>query len=142
MAEEAGRGSYLALDNAVGVLTDMRDYVATTGLDRESEQIDVTTLGDNDTERIPGFMSGEVPMEGPVDFAAGGSHEVLGSAVGARGSNSKRTYEYGPQGNVTGDRRYTGESVVLSYSITITPDEAINFTSSARCDGAITRNTF
>lgn len=142
MPKSSGREAYLALDNAQGVITDIRDYTDHVGLDEEIEDLDVTTLGDKDAERIPGFINGELPVEGPVDFAAGASHEIFGTFIGAEGTNSKRTYQYGPIGNATGERRYSGESACMSYSITITPDEPISYTATLRADGAITRDTF
>lgn len=142
MAEHSGREAYLSLDNAAGSLTDLRDYVDSAALEREADSIDVTTLGDKDTERIPGFIGGTIPISGKVDFAAGASHSILGTAVGAEGSAQKRTYNYGPSGNTAGEVKYSGESVILSYSISISPDDAISFEASIRADGAIARGTF
>jgi hypothetical protein len=139
---QAGKDAVFKLDNSVGAVVDITQYLTEIGFPQEPEQLESTTLGKQEKSYVAGFIGASVTLNGRYDSASGAIHDILSTAVGASGANAKRTFEFGPHGGSVGQRRYTGEVVVLSYEVTTGASDLVNFTANTRIDAAVTRNTF
>lgn len=62
--------------------------------------------------------------------------------AGLYGQAASSTYEYGPEGNTTGDRRFTGECRLQSLDTSYALEDVIQFSASFVTDGVVTENTW
>lgn len=65
-----------------------------------------------------------------------------GYLQGIFGLEASRTFEYGPEGEVTGRVRYTGEAFLTSYQIAGTVSDMVSASAEFQVTGPITRNTW
>lgn len=115
MAVAHSKLSVVKLDTSGGVLTDISTYCNAQEPPRELDEVDVTTFGATSRQYISGFASGTVTMGGPWSRESDQFFSPLFAAFKA-GTISTASWEYGPEGNATGDVKYSGELVMLSYS--------------------------
>lgn len=139
MAKTHTKDSYFALDNAAGSLVDISNYVQTWDFGRDAERNDVTAIGDQDRQTIPGFVGGTISLAGLMDYADDAIFDILASMAG---SPTTRTFNAGPEGGSTGDVKLPGECILTSFAVTIPFDQPQKFTATLRVDGVVTPATF
>jgi hypothetical protein len=105
--------SVFFLDTAGGVLTNISTSVDEVELPEELDLLDVTTFGATSKQYIVGFADAKLSIGGPWDRTTA---QMLGALKAAfrDGTLASATFEYGPEGNASGDVRYTGECVLVS----------------------------
>lgn len=134
-----GRDSGLKLDNAAGTLVDITTYLRTAELDRQLERADVTSIGDQDKQTIPGFPGGLIPLGGLCDYADDLIFDIVATMVG---SSTTRTVEYGPEGLSSGDVKFSAEVILQNFRINCVFDQPQSWEAQLRIDGAVTEGTF
>lgn len=134
MAAKRGLSADIRVDNSAGTLTDISRETNNVNFSRDAELLDGTTFQapGGDKEFIVGFKDNK------FDIAGNASATVATLLNGIAGQEATVSFQYGPEGTTAGNRRYTGECVMVSYSET-TPALGLNtFTASFQITGAVT----
>lgn len=129
MAASLGTNAVLKLTS--GSLRDISTYVDTTGIAKDVEAADVTTLGATAHVYIPGLSDATIPFEGPYDETMDGYLAVVERTV--------TTWEFYPNLTTTGKVKYSGSCIVTKYEIKSGVDGANKMTCELQMTGAITR---
>jgi hypothetical protein len=134
MAAKRGLSADIRIDNSGGVLTDISRSVKNVNFSRDAELLDATTFQapGGDKEFIVGFKDNKFDIEGNADSV------VATHLNGIAGQEATVSFQYGPEGTTAGNRRYTGEAVMVSYRES-TPATGLNtFTASFQITGQVT----
>jgi hypothetical protein len=107
--------SVVMLDSAGGTPTNISTYCNAQEPPRELDEVDVTTFGATSRQYISGFANGTVTMGGPWSRESDQFFSPLFAAF-KNATIATASWEYGPEGNASGDVKYSGELVMLSYS--------------------------
>lgn len=133
--------SVIKIDNAAGSLTDISAYTNSVQLPQELEEVDVTTFGQTSRQFIAGFAMATLTLGGNWDRTFDGIMAGLYAAYRA-GTVVSSTFEYGPEGQDTGDVRYTGEAVMLTWEKGSELEDQVTWSAEFRVSGTITVNTY
>ena len=104
MAFSHGKAAVFKIDDVGGTLRDVSTYLSSTGLQRQVDLVDVSTLGDTYHDYILGLIDGTFPLEGNWDPT------VDGYLSGLLGATVAGDFEYYPAGEPVGATKpkYTG----------------------------------
>lgn len=136
MPFEPGHLQKFQLDNAAGTLVDLSTYINSVGYPREVNALETTTLGKTAKTYIVGLSDGTVSIGGPWDAT------LDAHMAGIFGVTATKTYEYGPQGNSTGEVKYTGEAILTSYEVSGEVDGVVEWSGELQLSDAQTRGTW
>ena len=136
MSLDAGYLGVLKLDGSADTLVDISTYLDSAKMNRNVAMLDVSTLGDQNQDFIPGLKGGVFPLTGKFDATA----DALFDADLAK--TTSRSFEYGPKGSTSGLVKYTGECWVEGYDVDTAVGSEGKFTASLRITGAVTRTTW
>lgn len=118
-----------------GSLTDISIYLSSAGMPRERDIRDLPRLGGNAPARLVGSTVTTIDLEGYYDPTV---DEIFEGAI-SDATPVTRSFEYGPAGNATGARIYTGEAYVASYELSTPGDDTATWTATLAVDGAVTQ---
>lgn len=109
----SGIGTYFAIDNASGVLTNVSTYLDSVQPSSDPDDLDGTTFQPGVAAparvKVPGFRTRSISLTGKWTPAA----DTFFSAIeGLQDLN----YEYGPEGEGSGDYRISGVCSCLSFT--------------------------
>jgi hypothetical protein len=129
------------LDTSGGVLTNISTDVDEVGLPEELDLLDVTTFGSQSKQYIVGFADAKLTIGGPWTRSVA---QMLGALKAAfrDGTLASATFEYGPEGNASGDVRYTGECVLVSVEKNSAVKDAVKYTAEFQVTGNVTENSY
>ena len=133
--------SVFFLDTSGGVLTNVSTSVDSVELPEELDLLDVTTFGATSKQYIVGFADAKLTFSGPWDRTIA---QMLGALKAAfrDGTLASATFEYGPEGNSSGDVRYTGESVMVNVTKNSAVKDAVKYEAEFQVTGNVTENTY
>src|SRR3990167_6917053 len=117
MSLDAGYLGVLKLDGAADTLVDISTYLDSAKMNRNVAMLDVSTLGDQNQDFIPGLKGGVFPLTGKFDETADALFDADLS-------------------------KYTGECWVEGYDVDSAVGSEGKFTASLRITGAVTRTTW
>jgi hypothetical protein len=122
----ASHGSQASLRvTSGGTLRDISTYVTTTGLAREIDKAETTTLNTTVKTYIQGLTDATIPIDGIYDPTVDG-----GTA-----------FAFYPGGSVSGGIVYSGSVILSKYEIKSGIDGANEISGELQVTGAITRGT-
>jgi len=101
-----GKGSYLRIGNSTNVLTDWSPHVRAITTANEAEEVDGTVITSTKREFEPTFERDRLTVRLKWSVAAVNLTKDVKGLI-------NRSYEYGPDGNTTGDPKITGSCNVL-----------------------------
>lgn len=136
MAFSHGKKLVLWVDNAAGALTNISTYVTRVGFPRTVDVAEVSVVGKDDKDYLPGQRDGRLSFEGKWDPTV----DAHLSAIW--GQDATVSVEYGPEGGTTGKIKYSFEAILISYEPGGGIDDATNWTAELQKSGAVTRGTF
>lgn len=138
MAAKRGLSADIRVDDSGGTLRDLSRSVRQVNFSRDAELLDATTFQapGGDKEFIVGFKDNKFDIEGNADAT------VMGYLNGIAGQEATVSFQYGPEGTTSGNRKYTGECVLVSLRES-TPATGLNtFTASFQITGQVTVGTY
>ncbi len=115
MAVAHSKLAVVKIDTSGGVLTDVSTYCNSASLERELEENDITTFGATSRQFIAGFANGSFNVGGPWSRESDTFFSAIFTAMRA-GTLATVSFEYGPEGEASGDIKYSGELVMNTYS--------------------------
>jgi len=128
-------------DGAATQLDLSRYLTSIDGLPGPRELIDVTPLNATGHAFIPSLENAVITLElqwsDDADDGAYGAPDVL--LEGMRKATAVRLFEYGPEGKVTGDVKYSGNVWLRNYQITSRLGSQITCRAELQVDGVVTR---
>ena len=131
------RISTLEIDDTGGTQRDLTAYLVSVDFSLVRNLIDVTALGDTGRKSIPGLQQSRFTAEFHwSEDADVGPDTVLGPVAVHTASVD---FEYGPEGNASGDIMYTGKCFVEDWRITSRVGTEITGAATFLVDGATTR---
>lgn len=137
MAFVHGKSAYFNLDTVGGSPTDLSAYADQIEQSFERELADTTTFGSTAHTFIPGLRNGTFSVSGPYDPTLAAHLEAIDAAHPA-----SLTFVVGPQGSTAGQRKYTGECLMSSYSPSLPVGDKNTWSAEFQCSGAVTATTF
>lgn len=138
MAAKRGLSADIRIDDSGGTLRDISRSVKQVNFSRDAELLDATTFQapGGDKEFLVGFKDNKFDIQGNADAT------VCGYLNGIAGQEATVSFQYGPEGTTTGNRKYTGECVMVSFKED-TPAMGLNtFTASFQITGQVTVGTY
>ncbi len=133
MAFVSGKDGYFALDDRLGTLTDLSDYINQVDATLSATNHDTTVFGRGYVNRVAGLEDGGFELSGLFDAAVDRVlPHILGSVV---------DFVYCPEGNTSGKVKYSGTVLVASYSTPVGVDSLGEWSASLPAASEITRGT-
>lgn len=134
--------SYFSIeDSGAATLRNITPYLKTIKFKRNQSANDVSVKDGLRAKKYrPGMRDGEFTLTGIWDDTAlTGSRTVLRSLFSTAETVG---YEYGPEGNQSGDIKESGECVVTDYEEDSPEDDVVLFSATIKVSGTITEGTF
>ena len=134
--------SVFTLHDGSATQLDLSRYLTSIdGLPGPRELIDVTPLNASGHAFIPSLENVviTIEMQWSDDAVSGqyGAPDVL--LEGMRSATAVRAFEYGPEGRVTGDVKYTGNCWLRNYQITSRVGSQVTCRAELQVDGTVSR---
>lgn len=136
-----GKRTYIAIDNAAGVLTDITNIGRETTFGRTTDMADASHYGVQDKEYVAGQSDGSFSVSGLFDATQDAMINAAWEAQNA-GTVDSLTFVYGPEGNADGKVRYTSEVLITSYEISGSVGDLVQATLNLQRTGSTTRDAF
>lgn len=114
---------------------DYSSYLKDTGISRDIEEADTSTLGNTAKTYIPGLVDGSIPLSGMYD-------PTIDATLSGLVASAAVAFAYGPAGTTVGLPKYTGNVILSKYSIKTAVNGAATFDAEFKITGAVTRTTF
>ena len=136
MAVRHGKHTEVKMDNSSGTLTDIKEHLDTSSLDRMREAIEATTFGDNDKAYVAGLRDGTFSLNGPYSKEL---DDILNSAFD---TDETRSIEYGPGGDASGESKYTFEALITKGNSERPVGDVGSMSGEFQLTGVITRGRY
>lgn len=131
-----GKGAYFALTSSTGGTINASSGVDDSSLERAVETAEVTTYGDDDKVYLSGLRDATIPFSGHFASTYAKKFDpMLGHSTGT-------TFTWGPEGNSTGRRKYTGKAIITELSYEVPVDDKVSMSGSLQVSGPITSTNF
>jgi hypothetical protein len=131
MAFSHGSTAVFKVQDSGGTLRDLSAYLTSTGLPRETDVAETTTLGKTAKTYIPGLEDGSIPIEGPWEPTLDGYLDGI--------RRMTRNFEYYPAGTAVGAVKYSGACILTSYEINSEVEDANSFSGEFQITDTVTR---
>lgn len=135
MAFSHGSKAKFKMADALAVMTDLSPYLRQANLTRTADTAETSALGTTDKTYIPGLKDNRFALQGMFDPTI---DNILNSAVG---DSTFRAFEFYPQGDTTGQIKYTGQGFIVNYNPTGDVGSMESFSCDFQVSGAVTRST-
>ena len=126
---------------AVATLTDISTYCDSVDMPEDLELVETTTFGSTSKTYLVGFADGKVTVAGNWDRTLAGYLGDLKAAF-RDATITSATFEYGPEGATSGDTKYTGECVMVSYKKNSAVKDQVKWEAEFQITGPVTETTF
>jgi len=141
MAFRPGDGSFFALDNVAGSVTNLSPYTDDCNWPQSIQQLDVSAFGTTSKAFIPGLTDGDdISFSGPYDVTLF-THLTALKAAQAAGSSTASAL-CGPGGSVSGQAKVSAEVWVKSVGVKATVAGRAEMASTLQVTGAVTNGTW
>lgn len=132
-----GLNVHFQLDNTAGTLQDLSVKVSSVDFSREQDLPDVTAFNGNGARA---FAAGLTQASFSIEFFWDATIDAhLNSLVG---HTTALEFEYGPDGNTGGYRKYTGSCFLSSLSTPQQVGDVKKFSAEFQVTGAVTATTY
>lgn len=136
-----GKDSHFTIEDSGGTtLRNVGDFCDNIELDQDVDMADSTTIGLEAKTFLSGLAGSAITLAGKWDSVVTVGPDVVLS--GLLGLETPVGFEYGPEGNVTGAIKYSGECFVEKYKVSSPLEGVVKFSSTIRVTGIVTRATF
>jgi hypothetical protein len=141
MAKNHSKLAVFSLDTAGGSLTNISAYLTEVNLSGEMDEVDCTTLGATSRQYLAGFSEHQIELSGMYERAQDQMFQAIYDAFKA-GTLVSVSFEYGPEGNASGDVKKLGEAILLSYETPVAIEDPVQWSATLRVTGDITTTTY
>jgi hypothetical protein len=141
MAFVHGKNAYIQIDNSLGSLTDISTISNEVSYSESIETAETSVFGTSAKQYITGMNDATVSVSGLFDATSAGVIEGTIAAL-ISGTLASATLVFGPEGNGTGKKKYTMETIVTSYEIGAPVGDVVSLSVEFQRTGATTIGTF
>ena len=141
MAFVHGKNAHFELDAAGGSLVDLSAYTNDITFPKELSADETTVFGQADKTYIVGLGDSKLSVSGLFDPTLD-AHMAAVIAAHKAGSLLTASVIYGPQGDASGQIKYTMEAIVTSYEVSEKVTDVIGWKADLQVTGTVTRGTF
>jgi hypothetical protein len=133
--------SRFLIDDTGGTQRDLSLYITeVNGLPGVRVLRELTGMSDSGAMYVPDVENSRIALRGLFDdTASSGPDAVLGPL---NTHASAVDFEYGPEGNASGDVRYSGTCWVRSYELRSRVGRLVAWVASMQVEGTVTRGTY
>jgi hypothetical protein len=141
MAFVHGKNAYIQIDNSAGTLTSITSISNEISFSQSIETAETTVFGNSAKTYITGLNDATISVSGLFDAT---SADVIEGTIAAliAGTNASATLVFGPEGNGSGKKKYTQETIVTSYEIGAPVGDVVSLSVEFQRTGATTISTF
>lgn len=141
MAFVHGKNAYIQIDNSSGTLTSITSISNEISYSQSIETAETTVFGNAAKTYITGLNDATISVSGLFDST---SATVIEGTIDAliAGTNASATLVFGPEGNGTGKKKYTQETIVTSYEISAPVGDVVSLSVEFQRTGSTTIGTF
>ena len=129
------------LDTAAGALTDISSYCNKVEVPTELDLKEVTVFGSTSRQWLPGFADGDIKIGGPWTRASDAFFTATVAAFQA-GTLASVSFEYGPEGADSSDRKMLGEAIATNDQVSSDVDSPVEWSMDLKVTGGITFTTY
>lgn len=141
MAFVHGKNAYIQLDNSAGTLTSLTSISNEVSYSQSIETAETSVFGTSAKTYITGQNDATISISGLFDATSASVIEGTIDALIA-GTNASATLVFGPEGNGTGKKKITCETIVTSYEISAAVGDVVSLSVELQRTGASTIGTF
>lgn len=116
---------------------DISAWVNTSDYDDGADSHDTTTYGKSGKTYAGGLRDGTLTFGGLYDTATGGPEATIRPLLG-----TTTTFEYGPEGSVSGKKKVSGSGVLTSFKTTNPVGDMVRWTSTVKVSDVPTVGTY
>lgn len=131
-----GKVTSFKVDNAGGTLTDISNTLTDVSFPQTIETAETTSFGSDAKTYIVGLSDATISISGNFDTT------VDAHLSGILGQAATVSFEYGPEGVVAGDAKYTGEAIMTSYEKSGSVGDVVTYSAELQVTGTVTRGVF
>jgi len=131
-----GRNAVLKIDDSGDVLRSLQTMLREAGLNRSVDLAETSAFGTFDKTWVVGMREGRIPWSGM--FSAGAATDIANILDGILGLEASRSFEYGPEGQTAGFRKYSGECYLTTYDISSPYNDMVAVSGEFVVTGAVT----
>ena len=131
-----GKSGFFSVTDTGGSVRNLSSGLDSASIDRSADTAEVTSFGDDDRNYIAGLRGATISLSGT--FASTYALRLDGML----GNSTLTNWVYGPEGNTTGYRKYSGAGNVTSVSYSGSVDGKIDMSIDVQVSGAVTRAVF
>ena len=140
MSFHPGKGSAFYIDDSGGSSNNISAFVTNVDMTFDVNVPETTVFGVNDRTYIVGLRGSTFSISGHFDETASTGPDAILHGIINLNTGVTQTFQYGPEGDTTGDVRYTGECFITSYAVTAPVDGVVDFSADFTVTGAVTRD--
>ncbi len=141
MAVVHSKITVVKVDTSGGLLTDVSTYCREFSVPRELDLLDVTTFGATAKQWLAGFADATVSASGPWSREADNHWAPIYAAFQA-GTLASVSFEYGPEGTDSGDKKHYGEMIMTKYEPGSSVDKEVEWSAEFQVTGGVTVTTY
>ena len=127
------KGSYFAFDDTGDTLRDATSVTDSVNFSNNADTAEVSTFGATTKAYVVGLIDASLGVGGPWDATFDGYYN------GVLGYETARDWEYGPEGNASGDIKYSGTALCSNYSFSSGIGGAVTYSATWTVTGTVTR---
>ena len=133
-----GKDTVVKIDTAASgnASADISDNCDTCEFSIDQEVQDITTFGANSRGFIPGLRNATISLGGPQD------DDVDTVFMGGNEPTDGRDFEYGPEGETSGDRQYACKAIMTGYNPASGVGDAARWTAELQVTGDVSLGTY
>jgi len=129
-----GKSTFFSIDDTGGTVRDISDTLTSVDFPETIDVGEVTAYGSTSKSYLVGLRDSTLSVSGLFDAT------VDGYFIGTEPAT--RSFVFGPAGNTSGYVKYSGEAILVSYSISAPVQDVDTFSADFQVTGNVTRGTF
>jgi hypothetical protein len=141
MAFVHGKNAYIQIDNSAGTLTSLTSISNEVSYSQSIETAETSVFGTSAKTYITGQNDATISISGLFDATSASVIEGTIDALIA-GTNASASLVFGPEGNGTGKKKISCETIVTSYEISASVGDVVSLSVELQRTGASTIGTF
>jgi hypothetical protein len=119
---------------------ELTSFLDSVELSFSVDTAETTTLGVEAKTYLSGPSDGTISLSGKYDSTATTGPDATLQAI--IGSETASAWEYGPEGDASGDVKYSGNGFLTGYKVTSPVGDVVAFTADIQITGAVTKGTY
>ena len=131
-----GRKAFMSVTTSTGGTVTLSSGFDDTGMARTVDTAEITTHGSTDKKYLAGLRDATISLGGIYTSTQAKTLE------GLLGHSTNTSFIYGPEGNTTGFRKYSGKAIITALNYGSPVSDKVVMSVSAQVTAGVTAGTF